>query len=74
MKKLNRNLKIKTELRADSMREINRLQDKINVGKLDQLDVINIGHKLITCILLSFQTNHRFKKVNCLEFSRNLPV
>lgn len=31
MKKLNRELKIKTELRADNVKEINRLQDKIRV-------------------------------------------
>jgi len=31
MKKINRELKIKTELRADSVKEINKLQDKINV-------------------------------------------
>lgn len=31
IKKLNRELKVKTELRADNVQEINRLQDKINV-------------------------------------------
>lgn len=31
IKKLNRELKIKIELRADNIKEINRLQDKINV-------------------------------------------
>lgn len=34
IKKLTRELKIKTELRAESVKEINRLQDKINVGML----------------------------------------
>lgn len=31
MKKINRELKIKTELRANNLEEINRLQNKINV-------------------------------------------
>lgn len=33
IKKLNRELKIKTELRAENIKEINRLQDKINVRR-----------------------------------------
>lgn len=34
---MNRELKIKTELRADNAKEIIRLQDKINVNNVDRI-------------------------------------
>ncbi|XP_025417535.1 cilia- and flagella-associated protein 58-like [Sipha flava] len=70
IKKLNRELRIKTELRADNMKEINRLQDKISFQESELLRV----QSELTRLIATHETSVRKRQETMEEMEKIMGI